>query len=761
MTDDHEEGSNCGGSCASSPTTPPVAANRKGGARYQVRGMDCAEEVGVLREALAPLVDPEELSFDVLAGVMEVPDRVDSDAVVAAVAATGMRAQPIDAAGPPPATWWETHRRSVLAALSGAGAAAGFCLHAMISGFGEAIGNEGLAGAGHDVPAPAIAAYAVAVATGLLLVLPKAWRALLALRPDMNLLMTLAVAGAIGLGEWFEAAVVSFLFALSLALEAWSVGRARRAVEKLLALAPPMVRLRRGDELVEVDPSSVEVGAVFNVRPGERFGLDGVVVEGRTEVDQAPITGESQPVLKEPGSEVYAGTINGNGSVEVEATKVASDTTLAQIVRMVGEARKDRSDSEQWVERFARVYTPIVFGLAAAVWLLPPILLGADWNEWFYRALVLLVIGCPCALVIATPVAVVSGLAAAARHGVLVKGGRFLEVPASLKVVALDKTGTLTEGRPSVVDVIPHDDHTEEQLLAAAAAVEQHSDHPLARAIVERAREAAVEIPAVEGVEIVPGKGVVGVIDGHEYWLGSHRWLEERGQEEPGVHEVLEQHASASRSVVVVGRSDHVCGFLTLADAVRSDAKRSVGALQTAGVECVSMLTGDNAETAKAVAAEVGIADVRAELLPADKVAAVEALEREHGPVAMIGDGVNDAPALARASIGVAMGAMGTDVAVETADVALMTDDLSKLAWLVTHSRRTLAIIRQNTVFALAIKAVFVVLTFVGLASLWAAIAADMGASLLVVFNALRLLGGGTEQRQEARLEPTASVGAP
>jgi len=727
--------------------------------RYQVGGMDCAEEVGVLREALAPHVNPDEISFDVLAGVMEVPAGANSEAVLAAVRATGMHARLIDAAGTPPATWWETYGRSVLAAMSGVGAAAGFGLHAAISGVSEAIGSEGLAGAGHDVPVAAIAAYAVAVGTGLLLVLPKAWRALLSLRPDMNLLMTLAVAGAIGLGEWFEAAVVSFLFALSLTLEAWSVGRARRAVEKLLALAPPVVRVRRGGELVEVDPGNVEIGSVFNVRPGERFGLDGVVLEGRTEADQAPITGESQPVLKEPGSEVYAGSINGNGSVDVKATKAASDTTLAQIVRMVGEARKDRSDSEQWVERFARSYTPIVFGSAAAVWLLPPLIFSADWNEWFYRALVLLVIGCPCALVIATPVAVVSALAAAARHGVLVKGGRFLEVPAGLKVVALDKTGTLTEGSPSVVEVTPHDDHTEDQLLAAAAAVEQHSEHPLARAIVDHARERAVVIPAVEGVEVVPGKGAQGTVNGREYWLGSHRWLEERGQEEPGVHEVLERHASASRSIVVVGRDDHVCGFLTLADAVRVDAKRSVGALRAAGVEHVSMLTGDNAATAKAVAAEVGISDVRAELLPSDKVAAVEALEREYGPVAMIGDGVNDAPALARASMGVAMGAMGTDVAVETADVALMTDDLSKLAWLVTHSRRTLSVIRQNTVFALAIKAVFVALTFLGLASLWAAIAADMGASLLVVFNALRLLGGRPDPPQVTRIDPAASAG--
>ena len=712
--------------------------------QYLVKGMDCANEVGALRAALAGVVSPDSLSFDVLAGVMEVPSAVDPEAVIAAVATTGMRASLSTEDGPSPPTWWEAHGQGALAALSGVGVAAGFALHAGLRGFGEAIGSEGLAeGTVHSVPWPAVSAYALAVGAGLSLVLPKAWRSLRSARPDMNLLMTLAVAGAVGLGEWFEAAAVSSLFALSLALEAWSVGRARRAVEKLLALAPPKVRVRRGDEFEEVDPAGVPVGTVFNVRPGERFGLDGVVVDGRTEVDQAPITGESQPVLKEPGSEVYAGTINGNGSVDVEATKVASDTTLAQIVRMVGEARKDRSDSERWVERFSKIYTPVVFALAAAVWLIPPLAFGANWQDWFYRALVLLVIGCPCALVIATPVAVVSGLAAAARNGVLVKGGQFLEVPAELKVVALDKTGTLTEGRPEVVEVIPSDGHSADQLLAVAAAIERQSEHPLARAIVNHAQEAGVEVVAAEEVSIVPGKGAQGTVDGHEYWLGSHRWLEERGQETPAVHEVLEQQAAGGRSVVVVGREKHVCGFLTLADAVRADAAKSVAALSAAGIASVTMLTGDNQETAAAVAAAVGVTDVRAELLPADKVNAVVALEEAYGPVAMIGDGVNDAPALARASIGVAMGAMGTDVAVETADVALMTDDLSKLAWLITHSRRTIGIIRQNTVFALAIKAVFVVLTFAGLASLWAAIAADMGASLLVVFNALRLLNDG------------------
>lgn len=727
--------------CSSCPgDAPPVAPTRRGaGVALKVHGMDCADEVGTLKRVLKDLVDPDELVFDTLSGVMEVPESADQDAVIRAVSTTGMRAVPVHPDEPEPSRW-ERNRATILAVASGVGVVAGFGLHAALGGLQAAIGSEGMGVAEHSVPAPALVAYGVAVAAGLWPVLPKAWFSLRSLRPDMNLLMTLAVAGAIGIGEWFEAGTVTFLFAVSLALESWSIGRARKAVERLLSLAPDTVRLKVGDATREVAPGQVPLGSLFVVRPGECIGLDGRVESGRSEVDQAPITGESVPVAKDPGDEVFAGTINGNGVLEVRSTAAATDTTLARIVEMVGEARKDRSESERWVERFARVYTPVVFALATVVCVLPPLAFGADWGTWFYRALVLLVIGCPCALVISTPVAVVSGLAAAARNGVLVKGGRFLEVPSRIAVVAVDKTGTLTLGRPQVVAVHPLDDHTPERLLAIAAAIEAESEHPIARAVVAYAEGG--EVLCAESIEAVPGKGARGIVDGRAYWLGSHRWLEERGQETPDLHALLDAESARGRTVVAIGTDDHVCGTLSLADTIKPDASASIAALLAAGVSRVVMLTGDNRGTADAVAAEVGIDDVRAELLPADKVKAVEDLERTHGPVAMIGDGVNDAPALARSAIGVAMGAIGTDVAVETADVVLMTDDLGKLAWLVRHSRRTLAIIRQNTVFALGIKALFVVLTFAGVASLWGAIAADMGASLLVVFNALRLLRG-------------------
>jgi Cd2+/Zn2+-exporting ATPase len=707
--------------------------------QYRVRGMDCADEIAALRRAFAEVTDPESLRFDLLDGVMEVPESVSDTVVTARVAAAGMQAVRVDSETEE-VTWWGRHGLDLLTAISGVAVVGAFLLHGVIESFAAAVGSEGMAVEEHRAPLYVLALYLIAIGTGLVRVVPKALLAAKRLRPDMNLLMTIAVAGAIALGEWFEAGTVSFLFALSLSLEAWSVGKARRAVERLLSLAPPTVRIKNESGSSEVSPDSVATGSLFIVQPGERFALDGVVVDGSSDVDQAPITGESERVPKEPGDEVFAGTINGNGSLEVRSTKLASDTTLAHVIEMVGEARKDRSDSERWVERFARIYTPVVFAVAGLVALVPPLALAEPFEPWIYRALVLLVIGCPCALVIATPVAIVAGLAASARQGVLVKGGQFLEAPASIRVVAVDKTGTLTEGKPRVVSVEPLNDHTTVQLLAIAAAVESRSEHPIARAILQHAEEEGLELPACSDVQIVPGKGTTGTVGGTLYWLGSHRWLEERDQETTEVHDALEERSDAGRSVVVVGTDQHVCGFITLADGLRDDSKAAVAALHAAGIERVAMLTGDNEGTANAIAAEVGIDDVRAELLPADKVTAVESLERDHGRVAMIGDGVNDAPALARASLGIAMGVMGTDVAVETADIALMTDDMSKLAWLIGHSKRTLGIIRQNTIFALAIKAIFVVLTFAGVASLWGAIAADMGASLLVVANALRLL---------------------
>jgi len=614
-------------------------------------------------------------------------------------------------------------RQALRTGASGAMAAIGFVLDTLM-----------------PMPALAHAAEAAAVAIGLWLVLPKAFQAARRLRPDMNLLMTVAAVGAIALGDWLEAASVSFLFSLSLALEEWSASRARRAVAALMDLAPPTARVKIPGGETEMPPEMVAVGAVFVVRPGERIPLDGRVLSGESGVNQAPITGESVPIHKSPGDQVFAGAVNGDGALEVENLKPAQDTTLAQVARMVNEAQTRRSATERWVDRFASVYTPIVMAAALAIMAGPPLLLGADWSEWIYRSLVLLVIACPCALVISTPVTVVATMAAAARNGVLVKGGEHLETPARLKVVAFDKTGTITEGLPCVESIVPLNGHSEADLLIRAAALEARGNHPIARAIVAYAASKGIAPASADGVRTVPGKGVTGTFDGRSYWLGSHRYLIERGGETPEALALAVQLESSGTSVVIIGGDNHVCGLIALSDAVRSDASDALAALRRAGVERLVMLTGDNRETGERIAAAIGFDEVRAELLPEDKVAAIDDLTARYGRVAMVGDGVNDAPAMARSALGIAMGAAGTDAAIETADIALMSDELGKLAWLVSKSRRMRAVLRQNIIFALGVKLTFTALALAGIATLWGAIAADMGASLLVVFNGLRML---------------------
>ncbi len=712
--------------------------------QFKIHGMDCAEEVAVLRRELGPLVSGEQnLAFDVLQGRLTVSGSgLEASAIINAVRRTGMRAelwQVENASAPVASHWWDA--RTVVTVASGVLTVAGFATHAaMNGGVAAALGSEGL-GAAAGVPLIAKLSYIGAVVSGAWFVLPKALYSLRRLRPDMNLLMTIAVLGAIGIGEWFEAATVSFLFALSLALESWSVGRARRAVEALMKIAPEAVSVVLPDGTSQATPSAqVAIGTIFRVPPGERIGLDGTVTQGTTEVNQAPITGESLPVTKEPGSAVFAGTINGNGLIEVRSTKIASDTTLAHVIRLVAESQGRRAPAEQWVNRFAQIYTPVVFAVAILVAAVPPLLFQQPWGAWFYQALVLLVIGCPCALVISTPVSIVAGLAAAARSGVLVKGGLALELPARLKAIAMDKTGTLTEGKPAVVKVVALNGHTEQELLGRAGALEASSEHPLARAICAYVSRRGLSPEQARDFTLIPGKGAIAQLDGRSFWLGSHRFLEERGQETPEVHALLDELSTTGHSVVVIGNETHVCGFIALADQLRPGVRELLAATHALGVPHVVMLTGDNQGTARTIAKQAGIDEVHAELLPADKVTVVESLVQRYGTVAMVGDGVNDAPAMARASLGIAMGAIGSDAAIEAADIALMSDDLHQLPWLITHSRRTLSIIRQNIVLSLAVKFVFVAIAFTGHASLWAAIAADMGVSLLVIFNSLRLL---------------------
>ncbi len=708
----------------------------------KIRGMDCAEEVATLRHALVPLTGEAPLAFDVLRGRLVIDMtgvKVGEKDVLAAIGKTGLHAEPFNRLETRPAHGARTRGASTLA-----GAAlliAAFVTHVKIDGFAGAFGSEGM-GIAHAVPGLVRFLYIAAIAAAGWMVLPKALSSIARIRPDMNLLMTIAVAGAVVIGEYFEAAAVTVLFAVSLSLESWSVGRARRAIEALLSLTPPTARVRRDGREIAVAPADVTVGEVFVVKPGERIPLDGVVVVGASAVNQAPVTGESAPVEKAEGAEVFAGTVNGDGALDVRVTKVAADSTVAHIARLVEDAQSKRSRSEVFVERFASVYTPVVLALSLLTALAPPLLFHAARAEWAYRALVLLVIGCPCALVISTPVAIVAGLAAAASRGVLVKSGEHLETPSGLKAIALDKTGTLTTGRPKVIDVVPFGEHDKTALLRIAASLEQKSEHPIAHAVLEAARAAGIDPPPAGNFVAIRGNGASGVVEGEEHWLGSHRYLDERKQETPEVHRQLEALSADGKTIVVVGNARHVCGFITVADAIRDDASANVAAMRAAGIEHIVMLTGDNAGTAKAVAKLTGVIEVHAELMPEDKLRLVEELTRHYGAVAMIGDGVNDAPAMAKASLGIAMGAVGSDAAIEAADVALMSDDLSAVPWLVRHSRRVVSVVRQNVAFALIVKAAVVVLTVVGTASLWMAIAADMGASLIVVANGLRLLRG-------------------
>ena len=715
--------------------------------QFHVSGMDCAEEVTALKRDIGPLVNGEQnLSFDLMNGRMTVrasePSAVRPEDIVEAVRRMGMTAVPIDDRAKSTSDDSNAVRRRLIAltAISGTAAVAGFVAHALLGdGVTAAIG-ESAPGAVHTVPLTVRLFYCIAIIAGTWTFLPKAWIAARRLRPDMNLLMVVAVCGAVFLGEWLEAAMVAFLFTLSLALESWSIGRARRAVAALLNLTPPTVRVIDAGGSESVKPAEeVELATRFIVRPGERIPLDGRVVSGQSEVNQAPLTGESVPVPKSTGDLVYAGTVNGDASLQIESTKSADQTAVANIIRLIGEAQANRAPSEQWVDAFARYYTPIVMGLAPAIFIIGGLASG-DFTTWLYRALVLLVIACPCALVISTPVSIVAALAGATKHGILIKGGPYVEAPARLRAIALDKTGTLTLGKPAVVRVLPLQDHTENELLQRAAALEAQSTHPLAVAILERCRERNVPIKSADEYQVIVGKGAIGKIDGRPFWIGSHRYLEELGQETPEVHDQILKLSDAGHSVVVVGNDRHVCGLIVLADSVRPEAAATIRRLRELGVVRIVMLSGDNRPTAEAIGAQVGVDEVRAELLPADKVRAVEELTAKYQNLAMVGDGINDAPALARATVGIAMGGIGSDAAIETADIALMGDDIGQLPWLIQHSRRTLSVIRQNIALSLTLKGIFLLLSIFGHASLWAAIAADTGASLLVIFNGLRLL---------------------
>ena len=689
---------------------------------FRVDGMCCGEEAAILRRRLTPLSGIEDVSADIVGQRLHVKydaALLSTNVIVEAVAQTGMRAwlEHEEPVVPP-----SSAARGVLVAVSAAALAVGLVLQ--------------LAGVAEPV---AIAAFIAAAATGGVFPARRAVRSLRARELDINVLMLVAVVGAMFLREWAEAGTVVFLFAIAQWLESRSMDRARDAIRTLMDLTPDQARIRHQDHEELVPVEQIAIGAVMLIRPGEKIPLDGEIVLGRSDVNQAPITGESLPVDKGPGDEVFAGTINGHGAVEVAVTRRRRDTTLARIIHLVETAQAQRAPAQQFIDRFARYYTPIVIALALLIATVPP-LLGGPFQEWFYRALVLLVVSCPCALVISTPVSIVSALAGAARRGVLVKGGLHLERLAAVRAIAFDKTGTLTYASIRVTGVMPADGVTEAELLATAAAVESRSEHPIAAAIVAEAKARNVSVASAAGVRALPGLGAEGEVAGVSVLCGNVRLLVERDALDPATAAKAAQIASTGASPVIVAREGRVIGLIAVADQERDVAADTIDLLHRLGISPVVMLTGDQEAAARSVAARLEIDEVRAGLLPEEKVAAVQDLRRRYGAIAMVGDGVNDAPALAVADVGIAMGVIGSDAALETADVALMTDELPKVAYAIRLSRATVRNIHANVAVSLLLKAAFLALAVGGMATLWMAVIADTGTSLIVVANAMRLL---------------------
>ncbi|MHB6338078.1 heavy metal translocating P-type ATPase [Klebsiella pneumoniae] len=694
--------------------------------KLSIAKMDCPTEETLIRNKLGTVAGVADLDFNLMQRTLSVrhANQVLPDVLVA-LQALGFEAQVVDtaevaspSAAPvtTPTNWWPLG----ISLVTASAAEAVYWLHN---------GNHW----------SVVVLALVAVFTGGLSTYKKGWIALKNRNLNMNALMSIAVTGAMLIGHWPEAAMVMVLFALAEVIEAKSLDRARNAIRGLLDLTPEQATVQQADGTWrEVGAKQITIGARVRVKPGERIALDGEVLEGRSAVNQAPITGESLPVEKSPGDSVFAGTINESGSFEYRVTALANNSTLARIIHAVEAAQGSRAPTQRFVDQFARWYTPVVFGVAIAVALLPPLFMGAAWLDWIYRALVLLVVACPCALVISTPVSIVSGLAAAARHGILIKGGVYLEEGRKLRWLALDKTGTITHGKPAQTDFVTWGNALASDSRSIAASLAARSDHPVSKAVAQAAQTDGVALLDVAEFNALPGRGVQGQINGATYHLGNHRMLEELRQCTPELEQRIAALETAGKTVVMLVGAKGVHGLFAVADTIKDSSKRAIAELHALGINTV-MLTGDNPHTAQAIAAQAGIDRAQGNQLPDDKLREVEQLSR-NGKVGMVGDGINDAPALARADIGFAMGAAGTDTAIETADVALMDDDLRKIPTFVRLSRATAQVLMQNIVLALGIKAVFLVLTFTGHATMWMAVFADMGASLLVVGNGLRLL---------------------
>ncbi|MEN5201975.1 heavy metal translocating P-type ATPase [Pseudomonas wadenswilerensis] len=694
--------------------------------RFRIEAMDCPTEQTLIQNKLGKLAGVEQLEFNLINRVLGVRHtHADTVAIEQAVASLGMQAEPLSdsteetAAAPAPVKkhWWPL-------ALAGVAALGAEAIH-----FAEL------------APSWVVALVAlVSILSCGLSTYKKGWIALKNGNLNINALMSIAVTGAVLIGQWPEAAMVMFLFTVAELIEARSLDRARNAIGSLMQLSPDLATVQDADgQWRELDVKQVALGALVRVRPGERIGLDGEVVSGQSSIDQAPITGESLPVEKGPGDKVFAGTINQAGALEYRVTAAAGQSTLARIIKAVEEAQGARAPTQRFVDQFSRIYTPAVFAFALAVAVIPPLFMAGAWFDWIYRALVLLVVACPCALVISTPVTIVSGLAAAARKGILVKGGVYLEGGRKLDFLALDKTGTITHGKPVQTDHEVLEPLFEGRAQALAASLADRSDHPVSRAIAVFATEQQLPLSEVTAFEALAGRGVRGEIDGELYHLGNHRLVEELGLCSPQLEARLDALERQGKTVVLLLDKSGPLALFAVADTVKESSREAIAELHELGIKTV-MLTGDNPHTAQAIAAQVGIDQAHGNLLPADKLKTIEDLYSQGHRVGMVGDGINDAPALARAEIGFAMAAAGTDTAIETADVALMDDDLRKIPAFVRLSRQSAAILTQNIVLALGIKAIFLAVTFAGMATMWMAVFADMGVSLLVVFNGLRLL---------------------
>ncbi|EST13264.1 heavy metal translocating P-type ATPase [Sporolactobacillus laevolacticus] len=558
---------------------------------------------------------------------------------------------------------------------------------------------------------------------------------------DMDTLMTIAIIGAAAIGKWEESATVVILFAISEALEGYSADKARHSIQSLMNIAPKETLIRRNGQELMVPVEAVQVGDTMIVKPGQKLAMDGVVSKGTSTLNQSAITGESVPLTKTIDDEVFAGTLNEEGLLEVKVTKRVEDTTLSKIIHLVEESQAQKAHSQTFVDRFAKVYTPAIIIFAVLLSVIPPLFMGASWGDWIYRGLALLVVGCPCALVISTPVAIVTAIGNAAKNGVIIKGGIHLEEAGSLSVIAFDKTGTLTRGVPEVTDIVTFNGN-EQQVIALTAALEKGSQHPLASAIVRKAEKEGMRLNdiGIEDFHSITGKGVKGRVKRTMYYVGSPNLFEEllKNGIEKTIHNQIISLQKQGKTVMVFGTDNGVLALIAVADKLRDSARTIIQKLHQSGIEQTVMLTGDNKSTAEAIGKEVGVSEIKAELLPEEKLTYIKSYSRKQ-KVAMVGDGVNDAPALAEATVGIAMGGAGTDTALETADIALMSDDLTKLPYTIKLSRKALAIIKQNVTFSLAIKAISILLIFPGWLTLWIAILADVGATLIVTLNSLRL----------------------